>query len=277
GECGERGLRPNPDLPCAGRAAELLDAVGVHGGAGAPIPQIAAARAERVRSLDPDIAGIEREGIAAFDAVPLEGLQEELRHGSIAVVRVEYVDVPRPKPGTLVHSPGGAVGPVLDLVQIGLCGALFEVVLRVIEHIDRRLPHVAGALGSREQIRGRCIDWPVAVPKPERVQDVARIDVILDGELRHLVGGVVPPRREQPVAVLVEEEGGEVVVVAAVLQTVLTVREDVDEIVATMIAPGCRPLACAASVVVGVLAAATIAAFEIACRVDDETSAAKAV
>jgi hypothetical protein len=44
-----------------------------------PVPQIAAARAERVRPLDPDIARVEREGIAAFDAAPLEGLQEELR------------------------------------------------------------------------------------------------------------------------------------------------------------------------------------------------------
>jgi hypothetical protein len=26
----------------------------------------------------------------------------------------------------------------------------------VIEHIDRRLPHVEGALGGREEIRGRC-------------------------------------------------------------------------------------------------------------------------
>ena len=57
----------------------------------------------------------------------------------------------------------------------------------------------------------------------------------------------------------------------------LPVREDVDEIVAAVIAPGCRPLACAAGVVVGVLATATIAAFEVACRVDDETGAANAV
>lgn len=48
---------------------------------GAPIPQVAADRVERVRSLDPDIACVERKGIAAFDAVPLEGLQEELRYG----------------------------------------------------------------------------------------------------------------------------------------------------------------------------------------------------
>src|ERR1700724_1242215 len=129
GECRHPRLPPTPALPRAGRAAQLLDAVGVHGGTGAPVSQIAAARAERVRSLDPDIAGVEREGIAAFDAVPLEGFQEELRHGCIAVVRIEYVNVLGPKPGTLVHSPGGAVGPVLDLVQIGLCGALPEVVL----------------------------------------------------------------------------------------------------------------------------------------------------
>jgi hypothetical protein len=58
-------------LPCASRAAKLLYAVGVHGGTAAPGPQIAAARAERVRSLDPDVARVEREGIAAFDAVPL--------------------------------------------------------------------------------------------------------------------------------------------------------------------------------------------------------------
>jgi hypothetical protein len=36
----------------------------------------------RVRLLDPDIARAEREGVAAFDAVPPEGLQEALRHGA---------------------------------------------------------------------------------------------------------------------------------------------------------------------------------------------------
>jgi hypothetical protein len=82
-----------------------------------------------VRSLDPDVARVEREGIAAFDAVPLEGLQEELRHRCIAVVRIEYINALGPEPGTLVHSPGGAAGPVLDLVQIGLRGALPEIVL----------------------------------------------------------------------------------------------------------------------------------------------------
>src|SRR6516164_8384082 len=38
GECCQRSLCPNPDLPCASRAAELLYAVGVHGRAGAPVP-----------------------------------------------------------------------------------------------------------------------------------------------------------------------------------------------------------------------------------------------
>ena len=73
-----------------------------------------------MRSLDPDIARVEREGIAAFDAVSLEALEEKLRHGCIAVVRIENIDVIGPKPGTLVHPLGGAVGPVLDLVR--LCG-----------------------------------------------------------------------------------------------------------------------------------------------------------
>ena len=64
---------------------------------------------------------------------------------------------------------------------------------------------------------------------------------------------------------------------ATVFQAVLTVREHVDEIVAAVIAPGRRPLPSAAGVIVGVLAAAAIAAFEIAGRVDDETGAANAV
>jgi hypothetical protein len=91
------------------------------------------------------------------------------------------------------------------------------------------------------------------------------------------VGGIVSPRREQPVAALVDDEGGEVGVLATVFQAVLTVQEDVDEIVAAVIAPGCRPLACAAGVVVGVLATSAIAAFEIACRVDNKTGVANSV
>ena len=37
-----------------------------------PFPKLPPARAKRVRSLDPDIARVKREGIAAPDAVPLE-------------------------------------------------------------------------------------------------------------------------------------------------------------------------------------------------------------
>src|SRR5436305_15247459 len=77
GEGRQRSLCPNPDLPCARRAAELLYAVGVHGRTGAPVPQIAAARRERVRSVDADIARVEREGFAAFDAVPLEASRKD--------------------------------------------------------------------------------------------------------------------------------------------------------------------------------------------------------
>ena len=71
-------------LPCASRAAKLLYAVGVHGGTAAPGPQIAAARRERVRSLDPRC---------------------------IAAVSIEYINVVGAKPGTLVLSPGGASRP----------------------------------------------------------------------------------------------------------------------------------------------------------------------
>jgi hypothetical protein len=62
---------------------ELLYAVSVHGDTGAPVPQIAAVRAERARSLDLDIPGEEHEGVAAFRGR---------------------------KPATLVHSPGSAAG-----------------------------------------------------------------------------------------------------------------------------------------------------------------------
>lgn len=37
------------------------------------------------------LARLERKGIAAFDAVPPERLQEELRHRRIAVVRIEDI------------------------------------------------------------------------------------------------------------------------------------------------------------------------------------------
>src|ERR1051325_8624990 len=85
GECGARGLSSNRHLAGAGGAAELLDRVGVHGGAAAAGAEIAARRAERVRPLDPDVALVEREGVAAPHTVPLEALQKELRHDRVAV------------------------------------------------------------------------------------------------------------------------------------------------------------------------------------------------
>src|SRR3954453_3545029 len=128
----QRRLRPSPDLPSASGPAKLLDAVGVHRRPRAPVPQIAAARAERVWSLHADIARIEREGIAAFDAVPLERLQEELRHDRIALIGIEDINVDGPKPGALVHPLRSPVSPVLDLLQIGLRAALPEAMLGVI-------------------------------------------------------------------------------------------------------------------------------------------------
>src|SRR5262249_33047115 len=92
-ECSQCSLCPDRHLSRAGRAAELLDAVGIHRRPRAPVPKIAAARAQRVRSLDPDITCVERKGVAAFDAVPLEGFQEELRNRRVAVVRIEYIDI----------------------------------------------------------------------------------------------------------------------------------------------------------------------------------------
>ena len=106
------------------------------------------------------------------------------------------------------------------------------------------------------------------------IQDIARGDVVFDRQLRHVMGGVVAPRRQQAVAVLVDDKGGQVIVCATVFEAVLIVREDVNEIVAAMIAPGYRPLAGASGIVVGVLATAAIAAFQIARRIDDETGGA---
>src|SRR5437870_5297916 len=94
--CGERRecrLGPYRHLTLAGGAAELLDAIGVHGGARSPVAQVAAARAERMRTLDTDVSAVKREGVAAFHAVPLERLQVELGHDCVAVVRIEDVDV----------------------------------------------------------------------------------------------------------------------------------------------------------------------------------------
>src|SRR5712691_8997219 len=129
GERRERGLGPYRDLPRASGAPELFDAIGVHGGAGAPVTQIATAGAEGMWAIDSDIASVKSEGITALHAVPLKSFQEELTHGGVAIVGVKDVDVLRAEPGTLIHPAGRAVGPVLDLVQVWLGGALPEVML----------------------------------------------------------------------------------------------------------------------------------------------------
>jgi hypothetical protein len=116
GERSERGLGPDLNLPRARGAPELFDAISVHGRAGPPIPEIAPAGAEGMRALDPNVARVKSEGISALDAVPLERFQKELRHGGVPIVGVKDVDVLRPKPGSFIHPPRRAVGPLFDFV-----------------------------------------------------------------------------------------------------------------------------------------------------------------
>src|SRR5712691_4855820 len=118
GERRERSLGSDLDLPRASAAQELFDAIGVHGGAGAPVTQIATAGAEGMWTLDSDIASVKREGLPALHTVPLKTLQEELAHDGVPIVWVKDVDVPRTEPGTLIHPAGRTVGPALDLVQV---------------------------------------------------------------------------------------------------------------------------------------------------------------
>ena len=117
-----------------------------------------------MRSLDSDITGVKGEGIASLYSVPLESLQIILAHRRVAVVRVEDVHVSGPEPGSFIHPPGGAVGPFLYLVQVWLGGAVGEVVLGMVEHVDGGLLHVPGALGGGEKVGRRSVDRPVAIP-----------------------------------------------------------------------------------------------------------------
>src|SRR4029453_6683595 len=77
GESSERGLGSDLDLARARAAPELFDAIGVHGGAGAPVPQIAAAGVEGMRAFDTDIAGVKCKGLPTLHAMPLECFQKE--------------------------------------------------------------------------------------------------------------------------------------------------------------------------------------------------------
>jgi hypothetical protein len=72
-----QALAPDPSPP---RAREVRqESLRQSSRPAARHPQSQAAPAQSSRPAA-ERAGVEREGIAAFDAVPLEGLQEELRH-----------------------------------------------------------------------------------------------------------------------------------------------------------------------------------------------------
>ena len=107
-----------------------------------------------MRTFDANIICVKREGVSALHAMPLECFQEELAHSGVPIVGVKDVDVLRAKPGPLIHPPGGAVGPFFDFVQVWLRSALSEVVLRMVQHVDRWLLHIPGAFGGGEEISG---------------------------------------------------------------------------------------------------------------------------
>jgi hypothetical protein len=107
-----------------------------------------------MRTLDADITRVKREGLTALHSMPLERFQEELGHRGVPIVGVEDVDVLRAEPGSLKHPPGRTVGPLFYFVQVWLRSALSEVMLRMVQHIDRWLLHIFGALGSGEEIGG---------------------------------------------------------------------------------------------------------------------------
>ncbi len=230
-----------------------------------------------MRPLNADIVGVKRKGLAPLHAVPLKPLQKKLSHGGVAVVGVEDVDVFWPQSCPFVHPCRRAVGPHFDLVQIRLRGALLKIVLRVVENIDRGLLHIPSTLGGSKQIGGRSIDWPVAVPKPQRIQDITRVHVLFHRQLGNAIGGVEPPGPQETVAMLIDHKRGQVIVTATVFEAVLIVGEDINKIVAPVIAPRHCPLAGTSGVVVRILAAAAVAAFEIARGINHQTGIAQAI
>src|SRR5690349_7647354 len=154
GERRECGLGSYLDLPRTSGAPELFDAISVHGGAGAPVPQIATAGVEGMWTLNADITRVKCERISALHAMPLKSFQEELGHGGVPIIGVKDVDVLRAKPSPLIHPPGGTVSPLFYFVQVWLRGALSEGMLRMVQHVDRWLLHILGALGGGEEISG---------------------------------------------------------------------------------------------------------------------------
>ena len=105
----KRRLCLHRDLSWSGGPSKLLDTIRIHRGPGTAVPQVAAAGAEGMRTLYPDVTGIECVGVSPLHSVPLKGLQPELGHGGVAIVGVEYVDVLGTEPSALEHHPGHAV------------------------------------------------------------------------------------------------------------------------------------------------------------------------
>jgi len=273
----QRGFSSHFYLPWAGRSSKLFDTIGIHGGTGTAVPQIATAGTERMRTLHSNVVRVKGERVSSLYAVPLEGLQKKLGHRSVTVVGVKNINICGAEPGALKHSPSGAVRPVFYLVQIRLGGALREIVLGMVEYVHGWLPHVPGALGSSDQVGGRGIDRPVTIKYPERIQDIPGIHVILLGKLNHPTGGIVAPRGQKSVSVLVDHKRGQVVVGPTVFLAILIVGEDVDEVVASVVPPGDRPLPGPICIILRVLAAAAIPAFEVSRWIYHQTGGAKPV
>ena len=227
-----------------------------------------------MRPVDADVPGIKGKGIAAFDPVPLKALQKELGHYGVAVIGIENVHLRRDQAGPLVHPRRRPVRPFLDFGQIGLGSAELKVVLGMVQHIDRRCFQGPGPLGSGEQVSRRRIHRAVAVPNPQGVQDVAGTDIVLHRDGVNAVIVVETPGGQHSVLVLIDDKGGQVVVLPAVFQAILVMGKDVDEIVAAVIAPRHGPLAGAAGIVVGIFAAAAVAAGQVAGGVNHQASIA---
>ncbi len=109
GESGQGSLRPYLDLPRASGSPKLFNAIGVHGGAGASVPEVPTAGAEGMWPLDGDIAGKEVKRLSPLHPMPLESLQEKLADGGVAIVRVEDIDVLGTEPSSLEHHAGRPV------------------------------------------------------------------------------------------------------------------------------------------------------------------------
>src|SRR5215468_11698377 len=101
----------------------------------------------------------------------------------------------------------------------------------MVQHVDRWLPHILGALGSGEEIGSRRVHWPVTVPYPQGIQDIPRSHVVFPRQLRNPMSSVISPGRQKTVPMLIEHEGSQVIVGAAVFEAILIVGEYVNKVV----------------------------------------------